>query len=324
VFPKNIRVSLTESEQAIPLSIRGNVESPVFQSSNPDVVNVDENGVLYFGGTPGNAMIMVWDSPDKLSVRHVAVEARLPSWFAQHPDFHGANIIRVRGMVMDALTSNGIPNATLMLRRDETGPIVKQAITDESGQYEVTLREGEYYYEVSAENYITGSGSIHVSETGIWGENIELAPALDGQVARIVLQWWETPANLDAHLWGPLPNGSRFHVYHTNAHQPDEADLDVNDTTSYGPETIDILRFNPGPYRFYVHNYTNRNANPNRALGQSGAWVKLLLNTGEIYTFYVPYLYGTAWRVFEIDGATGQVTEVNTMFYQSNPALVGS
>ena len=324
VFPKSIRVSLTESEQMIPLSVRGNAESPVFQSSNADVVNVDENGVLYFSGNIGNAMIIVWDSPAKLSVRHVAVEVRLASWFAEHPDFQGANIMRVTGIVMDALNTVGIPNATIVLRRIETGPVVAQAVTDAYGYYGVNLREGLYYYEASAQNYITGTGLINVTDTGASGENIVLSPVLVGQVARIVLQWGATPSDLDSHLWGPLPNGTRFHVYYSNAYQADAAELDVDDTSSYGPETVTIFRFLPGPFRYYVHNYTNRSSNPSWVLAQSGATVRLFLQSGQQYTFNVPYLPGTVWRVFEIDGATGAITTVNTMFYQANPDLVGS
>jgi hypothetical protein len=323
VFPKSIRVSLTESEQLIPLSVRGNAEAPVFQSSNTDVVNVDENGVLSFSGNIGNAMIIVWDSPAKLSVRHVAVEVRYASWFAEYPDFRGVAIMSVSGVVIDALNTMGIPNVTILLRRSETGPVVAQAVTNSGGYYGVNLREGLYYYEASAQNYITGTGLINVTDSGTSGTSIVLSPVLVGKVARIVLQWGATPSDLDSHLWGPLPNGTRFHVYYSNDYQQDAAELDVDDTSSYGPETVTIMRFLPGPFRYYVHNYTNRSANPSWALAQSGATVKLFLQSGQQYTFNVPNLAGTAWFVFEIDGATGQITTKNTMFYQANPTLVG-
>lgn len=74
VFPKLIRVSTSEWPQAIPLSIRGSVESPVFESSNSDVAEVDEAGNVICGMQPGAAIVMVWRSDDHLSVRHVQVE----------------------------------------------------------------------------------------------------------------------------------------------------------------------------------------------------------------------------------------------------------
>ncbi|GAB6095648.1 hypothetical protein JCM14469_19000 [Desulfatiferula olefinivorans] len=74
VFPKLIRVSTSEWPQAIPLSIRGSVESPVFESSNNDVAEVDEAGNVICGMQPGAAVVMVWHSDDRLSVRHVQIE----------------------------------------------------------------------------------------------------------------------------------------------------------------------------------------------------------------------------------------------------------
>ena len=74
VFPKLIRVSTSEWPQSIPLSIRGSVESPVFESSNNDVAEVDESGNVICGMQPGAAIVMVWHSDDHLSVRHVQVE----------------------------------------------------------------------------------------------------------------------------------------------------------------------------------------------------------------------------------------------------------
>jgi hypothetical protein len=74
VFPKLIRVSTSEWPQTIPLSIRGSVESPVFESSNNDVAEVDGAGNVICGMQPGAAVVMVWHSDDHLSVRHVQVE----------------------------------------------------------------------------------------------------------------------------------------------------------------------------------------------------------------------------------------------------------
>jgi hypothetical protein len=51
--------------------------------------------------------------------------------------------------------------------------------------------------------------------------------------------------------------------------------------------------------------------------------VKVFLSDGREQTFTVPNAPGTVWTVFEIDGATGIVTPVNGMSYQSQPANVG-
>jgi hypothetical protein len=74
VFPKLIRVSISTYSQMIPLSIRGNVPDPVYESSNSEVADIDELGNVLCGLTPGAAMIMVWASEERTSVRHVQVE----------------------------------------------------------------------------------------------------------------------------------------------------------------------------------------------------------------------------------------------------------
>lgn len=74
VFPKLVRVSTSNFPQSIPLSIRGSVESPVFESSNSDVADVDEVGNVICGMQPGAAIVMIWHSDARESVRHVQVE----------------------------------------------------------------------------------------------------------------------------------------------------------------------------------------------------------------------------------------------------------
>ena len=74
VFPKLIRVSVTSAEQAIPLSIRGLVGEPIIESSNEWVARVDQSGLIVCGTVPGAAIIMVWRSSSRDSLRHVQVE----------------------------------------------------------------------------------------------------------------------------------------------------------------------------------------------------------------------------------------------------------
>lgn len=74
VFPKLIRVSVTSAEQAIPLSIRGLVGEPIIESSNEWVARVDQNGTIVCGSIPGAAVILVWRSSARDSLRHVQVE----------------------------------------------------------------------------------------------------------------------------------------------------------------------------------------------------------------------------------------------------------
>lgn len=77
---------------------------------------------------------------------------------------------------------------------------------------------------------------------------------------RFVLTWGKDPADLDSHLIGPAGDGGVFHTYYVDKryYYDDElmVDLDLDDTTSYGPETTTIRQLLPGTYTFYVHHYS--------------------------------------------------------------------
>ena len=63
---------------------------------------------------------------------------------------------------------------------------------------------------------------------------------------RIVLTWGETPRDLDSHLVGLDDANSVFHIAYYNKVERDTdgnviASLDVDDVSSYGPETVTIV-----------------------------------------------------------------------------------
>ena len=69
--PRSIRLSAGEFEQRIPLSLRGDVDAPVFATSNPEVAEIGPDGVIRCGWTIGNAVLMVWRSSARVSLRNV-------------------------------------------------------------------------------------------------------------------------------------------------------------------------------------------------------------------------------------------------------------
>jgi hypothetical protein len=318
VQPRSIRVSAGEFEQRIPLSLRGDVEDPVFTSRNPEVAAIGADGVVRCGRTVGNAVLMVWRSSARESLRHVRVEVRDPSWFAELPDFTSRARVFLNGMVINARNTNGVGNALIEFRRSEAGPAAFQTFSNADGRFELTVPEDSYYVEVTAPGYIAWHNWVNADPSASGDIQIALSPELQGQVARIVLQWDLNPRDLDSHLTGPTPSGDRFHVYYGHRIENNVAELDIDDTSSYGPETITIHRLIPGVYRYAVHDYTNRNAKPSTGLAQSGATVKVFLNSGHEQTFNVPNAPGTVWTVFEIDGATGALMPVNAMSYSGD------
>jgi tetratricopeptide (TPR) repeat protein len=129
---------------------------------------------------------------------------------------------------------------------------------------------------------------------------------LDGM--RIVLSWGAQPRDLDAHLF--FGDG---HVYFNNKRGLN-AYLDVDDTDSYGPETITIEKIRPNEtYIYAVADYTNSDVPSTYALSHSGAKVFVYAGRSLVKTYNVPQdLRGNVWTVFKIE-PNGQITDLNAI-----------
>lgn len=187
----------------------------------------------------------------------------------------------------------------------------------------------------------SGPVTIEVSKAGFSKELVQhdLAPAQDntlrivlnpgmeaGQM-RLVLTWDRQPPDLDAHLEGPLPDGQRFHVYY---HQQGDLKskefvrLDVDDQDGEGPETITVLGVLPGTYRYYVHDYTNRNNPASTALAQSGAEVRVYQG-GQTFRYRAGHQRpGNVWNVCTIEvGPAGAVVKKVDTYEGARMAALG-
>lgn len=129
---------------------------------------------------------------------------------------------------------------------------------------------------------------------------------LDGM--RIVLNWGVEPADLDSHL--VFPNN---HVYFS-AMTGTDALLDVDDTTSFGPETITIDRKHDSErYVYAVHNFSDGSEPDSTRLSASGAKVFVYVGQTLIRTYYVPKNQaGNLWTVFSVT-ESGDFQDFNTI-----------
>lgn len=208
------------------------------------------------------------------------------------------------GTIIDAITGTGIENAQLTLTNgfdNQLGIQVASATSNSTGVYSFTsVPSGNYTLIVSKDGYIKNVSNIQL-QSSTDGDTITqdftLAPYSENM--RIVLSWGEAPSDLDSHL-AKMNNDTRdWHVYYSNRDEM-EANLDVDDTSSYGPETITLSTIeNDAVYKYYIHNYTNAYSDTSDALSNSGANVKVYVGNNE-YVFNVPNYPGTIWKVFEI------------------------
>ncbi len=115
------------------------------------------------------------------------------------------------------------------------------------------------------------------------------------------LTWGARPADLDSHLFAP--DGS--HVYFSTPGSLGAApfaNLDVDDTSSYGPEVVTLTKLMVGTYKYSVHNYSHYASG---AISSSGARVELNI-PGRTLDLYVPPVAGETvetdwWNLFELD-----------------------
>ena len=91
------------------------------------------------------------------------------------------------------------------------------------------------------------------------------------------------------------------------------ADLDLDDTDSYGPETTTVYKMNStGTYSFYVHDYTNRDDYSSKEMSNSGAKVKVYKGDELYATYNIPTnVEGIYWHVFDYNAETNSITPVN-------------
>ncbi len=174
---------------------------------------------------------------------------------------------------------------------------------------------GKHAIKVEAPDYYTWSGSLPVTVGEEKEVLVYLAPRLKGdETARIVLRWDRDPRDLDAHL--RLPRRAKpNHVYYPSKakratiNNQLTAMLDVDDTTSFGPETITLYDKLDGTYTYAIYKYAGSGT-----LGSSEATVEVYTRDAEIRKFSVPeYCQKRWWHVFdlELNGTDVQVLERN-------------
>ena len=143
------------------------------------------------------------------------------------------------------------------------------------------------------------------------------------------MTWGENPSDIDSHLVGLSPTNQKFHVFYAEPEYYENGelicDLDVDDTTSYGPETITLYKVNPDQtYSFYLHDYSNKYKENSTALSNSSATLTIYVKGVYKKTIYISTnKVGTQWHAFDYDPASGTIQLVDEFSNMDDPELVG-
>ena len=244
----------------------------------------------------------------------------LPTFQLLSSDMSGANT--VAGVAKNATTGLGIEGVTVNVRanwNNQSGDVIATTTTDADGNYSFSLERGYYTLEFARDGFV--STFVNVASSNAIGacEGV-LSPTSTSEVTstefRIVLTWGETPRDLDSHLVGLDDTNSVFHIAYYNKVERDTdgnviASLDVDDVSSYGPETVTIVNARTdATYYYSVKDFTDRYDATSTKMSESGANVKVYQGSVLVREYNVPLNQaGTIWNVFKIEN--GSIVDIN-------------
>lgn len=214
----------------------------------------------------------------------------------------------VQGYVKDAMTGKGM-RATLKIRErgKKVGSPLAELSSAGDGSYSYAGKAERYTVEVSAKGYITEYYDIEVIKNQVkTGEDMILTPEVGEGEIRIVLTWGSSPTDLDSYAIGTSSTGKNFNICYRNRTVNDVGNLDVDDTSSYGPETITITDIG-STFTYSVVDFRSEGT-----MGGCGATVKVYLpGESSAIEFKVPSGSGLLWEVFEYEN--GEIREINDL-----------
>lgn len=287
----------------------------------------DENGNYTLKANSGLVRIRVVSYGNKATNQTLMIPADIleqyPSdfyapitWVSEHSSETG----NVTGSVVNAINLNPVSDVTVALRPGENEinqEVIIEVKSDNNGMFSFNdIPSGTYTAYFSKEGYI--SDFIVLSVLGGMTTSdfsMNLSPDIRTERGyRIILSWGAHPEDLDSHIFTPSISGYNYHIYYADKgdlyHLP-FISLDVDDVSSYGPETITIEKTYTGKYYYSVHHYSGYGN-----LAGSNATVSLYGINGFIRSWSVPTSGNDRWwNVFSIDGNTGQIENINEISY---------
>ena len=124
------------------------------------------------------------------------------------------------------------------------------------------IDDGILYCIVKKKGYIPIKLKLPILSGTIWQQRFLMSKELPLDKVRFVLQWGESPKDLDLHL----VKKEGFHIsYRDKKNIPNLAKLDRDDIDGFGPETITLDRIDAqAEYRLFVQNYSNETPFPGK------------------------------------------------------------
>lgn len=219
----------------------------------------------------------------------------------------------ITGTVVDAQTNAPLADATVSV----TGTGLSTT-TDASGSFTIAdVPAGGRTVVAALAGFVETSRELIVVDGAVTEISIGMLQiGAGGDNVAAVLSWGPDPRDLDLHMSGPDGAGGRFHAYFNNETPVPHVFLDLDDRTSFGPETMTVRpaesgNYVPGDYHVWVHNFSGE-----MTLGQSSATVTLFAGGSQIAQYPVGAATGdSAQRIWLVVNFTvteaGAITNIN-------------
>jgi hypothetical protein len=197
----------------------------------------------------------------------------------------------------NALDGNPIRDALVTMKG------IGSYTSDHEGKTTFPIPEDGYYeVDFSKDGFITSTFKIEIMAGTLFFNRFSVSPRIPIGTLRVVLDWGENPGDLDAHL--QKKDGYHISYRRMKVSRDGIAQLDRDDTTGFGPETITAKRIDESAiYSYFVHDYTNRKDESSNDLSHSKATIKVYGGDNRLLNvFQVPRSRsGTYWHVFRIE-----------------------
>ena len=201
---------------------------------------------------------------------------------------------------------------TLRFNDALTGKPIKggKVTISETNEYE-TDYEGRIFIDIDEEKemlpivfehpkYITTQMEIELMAGTLFLNHFSISPKMPVGSIRVILDWGDSPRDLDAHF-------VKDNAYHISFRKmiisaDGVAKLDRDDTDGKGPETITVSRVDAdATYKYFVHDFTNQNNVNSDNLSKSRAMVRVYGDNKLLYNLNIGLEgAGNYWNVFDV------------------------
>ena len=283
----------------------------------------DDDKLSYVWSSPSGDLFTkkdsaFWTAPDTLGFYHVTCKISDGVGSSQI----ATATVRVvnSGFVINGISSSAIDGLPV---KDVNVSISELFdVTDEQGNFSLYIPNIPDSITIFGEknSFCDFIGKFVVPENyneKIFTYNFSISPIPSSGEIRFVLNWSESPGDLDSHLRTPQIDSTNFHIYYGNRGSVESspyAILDVDDVDGYGPETITIKQTFNGTYLYYIHNYTGGN------FPASNGVVRIYNSPscgGEVIS--IPKQgNGRYWYVCDINGENGEI-EIRNQIVEYEP-----